>query len=282
MKVLLGDSSNNDKNFSFEQLKFHHLAKILFFPFIIWLAYIANYIDIVAFVHSQIFYGIAVVKKYSKDNNFIQIPSFILLFLLGNLLLFHKILGFGNYPLTKTVVSNNAAPYSVWFNKDSIIVGLSLIIIFYKPKPFVTQDFIRMLYITICGVIFMSVIALSLGSVKVDIKYVSFFWLWLVFTFISVVVEEAFFRLFLLESIIRLYKGKYNSVLAVIFVSIVFALKHYYGNIGYASLAFIGSLIYSYVYIMCGRRLEASVFCHLSINVMHMIFFTYPFLRGGL
>ena len=65
-------------NFSFRHIKKNHLAKVLIFPFILWMLYLYDFLDIVAFVHSQIFYGIAVVKRYSKDNYFI--PDFLVLF----------------------------------------------------------------------------------------------------------------------------------------------------------------------------------------------------------
>ena len=279
MKVMLEETHSTHKNFSWTQIRPNHVGKVLIFPFILWVMYICNYLDVVAFVHSQIFYGIAVVKRYSKDNDFIQISSFVLICILGSMLLKHQISGFNNYAVIETNVSNDGVPYSLWFNKDSIILGLSLIIVFYKPKSFSAKDFVRFVYATIIGTLLLISMALLLDLVRVDVKYVSFFGIWIVFNIAYVLVEEACFRLFLLESIIRLYKGRYNIIIASVVVSIIFALKHYfYGNVSYVFLTFIASLVYSYVYIYCGRRFEISSLCHLSVNIVHMLFFTYPFL----
>jgi membrane protease YdiL (CAAX protease family) len=281
MKVMLENTPSTNTNFFLGKLGPSYLARILVLPFILWILYLYQYFDIVAFVHLQIFYGIAVVKRYSRDNYFIQISSFILILILGSLLLGHKIQGFNNYPVINTLVSEDAIPYSLWFNKDSIILGLSLIIVFYKYRPFEHSDFLRMLYVSIFGIAILIGLAFSIGIVKFDFKYFQFFWVWLVFNLVYVFVEEAFFRLFLLESVIRLYKGKYNITLAVLFVSIVFAVKHQiYGNFSYSFLSFVASVVYSCAYIVCGKRLEASVFCHLAVNIIHVMFFTYPFLKG--
>lgn len=281
MKVILEKAPSTDTNLLLRQLKPSHLATILVFPFILWVLYLYKYFDVVAFVHSQIFYGIVVVKRYSRDNYFIQISSFILVLILGGLLLSHKIQGFNNYLIIDAMVSKDANPYSLWLNKDSIILGVSLLIVFYKYRGFELRDFLRIIYISVFGTIVLIGAAFIVGSVKLDIKYFQFFQIWLVLNIVYVFVEEAFFRLFLLESVIRLYKGKFNVVIAVVLISIIFAIRHQiYGNAAYTFLAFIASLIYSYVYIACGRRLEASVFCHLMVNITHIMFFTYPFLKG--
>jgi membrane protease YdiL (CAAX protease family) len=282
MRVTIEDTSNNSNNFSFNQLRSNHLAKVLVFPFVLWLMYILNYLDIVAFVHSLIFYGVAVVKRYSKDNYFIQISSFLLLLILGSFLIGHKIIGFSNYSIIDTIISNGAGPYKLWINKDSLIVGISLIIVFYKRQSFKSKDFVKMLLGTGCGIILLAGLGLFTGAIKIEVKYVAFFKVWLVFNIAYALVEEAFFRLFLLESIIRLYKGRYNVIIATGIIAIMFGLKHYiYGNFNYALLSAIASVLYSYVYMICGRRLECSVFCHVMTNVVHMIFFTYPFLSNS-
>ncbi len=280
MKVVL-DSSSPSNNFSFKQIRLSHVAKVLIFPFVLWVLYMTSYLDVVAFVHSQIFYGIAVVKRYSKDNYFIQISSFLLVLILGFLLLRHQIMGFGNHLIiNQALVSEGAIPYSLWFNKDSMIVGLSLIIVFYKHRPINISTLVQMLFITIVGVLLLSGVSLCISFLKLDIKVVSFFGTWLLFNVMFAVIEEAFYRLFLLESVIRLYRGVYSIPIASVAVSAFFGLTHYfYGNVTYAFLAFIASLVYSYTYIACGRRLEASVFCHVMVNVIHMLFFTYPFLK---
>ncbi|MBP9792084.1 MAG: CPBP family intramembrane metalloprotease [Rickettsiales bacterium] len=281
MKVIQENTPRTDANFFLKKLGPSYLVRILALPFILWVLYLYQYFDIVAFVHLQIFYGIVVVKRYSRDNYFIQISSFILVLILGSLLLGHKIQGFDNYPLINALVSKDAIPYSLWLNKDSIILGLSLIIVFYKYRPFERTDLLRMFYVAIFGIFILISLAFFIGIIKFDFKYFQFFWVWLVLNVLYVFVEEAFFRLFLLESVIRLYGGKYNIILAVLFVSIIFAVKHQiYGNFSYSLLSFVASVVYSCAYILCGRRLEASVFCHLAVNITHIIFFTYPFLKG--
>ena len=84
---------------------------------------------------------------------------------------------------------------------------------------------------------------MSMGLVSIDIKSVKFFRWWFLLTLVSTIVSEAFFRLFLLESIIRLYKAKFNVLYAIIIVSIIFALMHsFYGSAHYMLLAFIASI----------------------------------------
>lgn len=280
MKAVLENSSSSN-NFSFKQIRLSHIAKVLIFPFVLWVLYMTHYIDVVAFVHSQIFYGIAVVKRYSKDNYFIQISSFLLALILGVVLLRHQISGFGNYPIINQVLlSEGSVPYSLWFNKDSIIVGLSLIIVFYKHRPINKSVLGKTLLFTILGLVLLSGLSLFFELLRWDIKFVSFFGTWFLFNIMFVVIEEAFYRLFLLESVIRLYRGVYSASIASVVVSMFFGLAHYfYGNVTYAFLAFIVSIVYSYTYIACDRRLEASILCHVMVNIVHMLFFTYPFLK---
>lgn len=93
---------------------------------------------------------------------------------------------------------------------------------------------------------------------------------------ITVLAEEAYFRLLLQAQIERIFKNiKVGRTVAVAIAAPVFAFAHT-GQLNQAFLLFlIAGLIYAMVFALT-RRFSAAVLCHFAVNILHFIFFEYP------
>ncbi len=132
--------------------------------------------------------------------------------------------------------------------------------------------------LTILGIAALAFLATSGGEVGFCPKWPSYFLLRSLVNLIFVTIpEEAFFRGFLQEEISRfLGKGFWKSTGAVLISSALFMVAH----IGWTSspamlgFVFIAGLLYGGIY-QYTKAIEGSIFCHLALNVTHMVFFTY-------
>lgn len=93
---------------------------------------------------------------------------------------------------------------------------------------------------------------------------------------ITVLAEEAYFRLLLQAQVERIFKSiKVGRIVAVAIAAPVFAFAHT-GQLNQAFLLFlIAGLIYAMVFTLT-RRFSAAVLCHFAVNILHFIFFEYP------
>jgi membrane protease YdiL (CAAX protease family) len=100
------------------------------------------------------------------------------------------------------------------------------------------------------------------------------FWSNLMFTSIP---EEAFFRGFMQNELVKYFKNTTREKLAALFLtSIIFTLAHVYWspNIAVLSFVFFASLLYGGVYLISGK-IESAILTHFLLNIAHMIFFEY-------
>lgn len=232
-------------------------------------------------LYSVLFFSVACVCSSEKKNMFIKIGTFAFLFMVGIHMFAHKMTGFHNVILMSDIqVSQNAVPFSLWINYDKILVGSLLFIAFYKPiskKKLLTVFIKRIAPITLISVAVVAFIATLFGMISLDFKIEKFFWIWLVVNFMVVVCEESFYRLFLLDTVLCLYRGKNSKKIAIFISSVVFGFMHFWGGIYYIVLACIAGFFYGMAYVFAEKRVESSIFCHYMLNIIHIVFFTYPF-----
>lgn len=217
-------------------------------------------------------------------NNKIKAPYKTLLwwiiFALALAFSFHKVIGITNLKIIDNViVSFGAYPFSLWINLDIIIAALG-ILIFANLSKSSKLIYPKILLVYLIAALVVSIVALSLGVVTLDIKLPEF---WMSFLTINLlctcVFEEVFYRFFVQGSLQKvLAPYNYGDIIALIIASILFAFEHFPGPPNYLVMVFIAGLFYGYTYKIT-NRIEASIGLHLLINILHFFLFSYPILK---
>ncbi|MYM82055.1 CPBP family intramembrane metalloprotease [Duganella sp. FT50W] len=193
----------------------------------------------------------------------------------------HKLPGFHNpLLLDRVVLSEGAAPFSLYANFDKGAVGLILLALLCRRVSSraelgeVVRRTVPVLGLTLLVTLGFAVAA---GVVGVDFKFPpqapTFIAVNLLFT---VVAEEAFFRGFLQARLANaLTRWRWGTWVAVAVSALLFGLAHLGGGLLYGILAGIAGLGYACAYQRT-RRIEAAILVHIALNVVHFIAFTYP------
>ncbi len=94
--------------------------------------------------------------------------------------------------------------------------------------------------------------------------------------FMTVIPEEAFFRLLLHWQIARTVRRVWlGQTLAIVSVSAVFALVHAPITHAYFALFLVAGLLYSLIFALTGRY-SMAVVCHFVVNAVHILLLPYP------
>ncbi len=192
----------------------------------------------------------------------------------------HILPGFNNLLIFKTLkISEDAIPYTLYWNFDKGIAGLALLIAIrgLKPAP------IRNIWIITPAILAILIlitfpIAIATGAVAWNPKLPDILLVWIFSNLlITCVAEEAFFRgLWQQTAANTLSKyTQHGPILAIILVSILFGLLHFPGGPVYIVLATIAGLAYGAAYHLTGR-ISAAIAVHFLFNLTHLLLFTYP------
>jgi membrane protease YdiL (CAAX protease family) len=121
--------------------------------------------------------------------------------------------------------------------------------------------------------------ATYIGYVKFDMKFPPQTYVFALNNLILVcIAEEAFFRGYIqkyLTSFCTRYQ--FSKLLALAIASILFGFRHLAGGPAFIGLSAIAGLFYGAAYMKTGR-IEASIITHFGLNLIHFLFFSYPFL----
>ncbi|WP_212653880.1 CPBP family intramembrane glutamic endopeptidase [Marinomonas sp. CT5] len=196
----------------------------------------------------------------------------------------HLLPGFYNEALVlNQKISTDAVPFSLYANFDKGLVGLFLLVYFFRGQARANyykklQNPKEVLVILILTPVVALAFATLLGLIQFDLKVPGF---WLSFLAINLlftcVAEEVFFRGFLQRGLSVWLEGKLPLLIAPIFSALIFALVHIAAGIEYALVAGVAGLGYSYLFYRT-KRIEWSILCHFILNVTHFFLFTYPML----
>ena len=109
-----------------------------------------------------------------------------------------------------------------------------------------------------------------------DPKIPSILPLWILCNlFVTCIAEETLFRGVIQSSLERLFK---HFWIAIALASVLFGLAHYRGGCAYVLLASLAGVFYGIAYYRT-RSLLASTFLHFTLNLTHLLLFTYPALK---
>lgn len=197
----------------------------------------------------------------------------------------HKMPGFNSTVILDNVIfTPGARAYSLYLNFDKTLIAVFILgIVYQRPDNALTWKatfkWLWLLPVIIGIVIFL---ALLTGHVKYEPKFHEsrimdnlWFWIWINLLF-TCTVEEAFFRGLIQHQLMTFCSKKHiNKWIAVGIASLLFGVAHSAGGGLYVALATVAGFGYGAVYILTGR-IEASIICHFSLNLVHILLFTYP------
>ena len=201
---------------------------------------------------------------------------------LGLLLGMHALPGFHNFlVLDKVVLSNGAAPYTLYLNFDKTLVGVFILGLCHQPLLKRAKAWLEALRraapIVPIHIALVAAGAAAIGYLTWQPKWVPVFWLWAaVNLFFVCLSEEAFFRGFIQREIGAALRGtRAGNAIAIAVSAGLFGLAHFGGGVSYVVLAAAAGLGYAIVYHRT-KSIEMSMLAHLALNTVHFLLFTYP------
>lgn len=192
-------------------------------------------------------------------------------------LFYHLIPGFNN-PLM--VVKDKVGPlsslYSMYYNFDKALVPFLLFVCL--PTLFNAGSADRKVGISAWVILVLCVpavllLAVLLGGLKIELHMPQWILAFLMANlFFVAMAEEALFRGYLQQRI-RQWLGTYP---ALIITAVLFGAAHFAGGMLMMAFATLAGVIYGLAWMWSGR-LWVPILFHFGLNLVHLMFFTYPF-----
>ncbi|MDO7252951.1 CPBP family intramembrane glutamic endopeptidase [Helicobacter cappadocius] len=222
-----------------------------------------------------VFFCIGIIHKYYNYKSILSILIEFLLFMGAIALFFHLITGFNNPKiLDKVLTGSQSSLYSMYFNLDKSIVPFVLILalptLFYT-KPIKHQTWWKWLILSLSIPILLG-IAVLLGGLKLEFALPSWIWQFILANLFFVsLAEETLFRGYIQKRL----NDFIGSIPALLITAVLFGLIHYHGGYLLIVFATLAGLIYGIAWMWSGR-IWISTFFHFGLNLIHLLFFTYP------
>ncbi len=202
-------------------------------------------------------------------------------------LMVHLFPGFHNHEIGKgLVLKEGAIPYNFWVNFDKPFIAIFLLawaLPLIENKMQLKKVLAITLPLSALGIALIMAISLYFHIVRFDAKIPLLVFLWpLVNLFFVAIPEEVFFRGFIQEELFQKLKTRtdFAGPLAVLITALVFTLLHVFwvSDFSFLLLVFVAGCIFGAIYQIT-KAIEASIFCHFMLNLIHFLFFTYPMLQ---
>lgn len=224
--------------------------------------------------------GLYAVSENKLSSWGINHAIWVLTFIVGFFIAIYRPGSF-DYPLVWQASSlyPGGDPYSLFVNTSKAIGGY-IVVVWLFSKYGVLRDALgarQSAYIAAFGSISMILIASMIFGVGWQFKVSDGILFFIIFNLgVTVVSEEAFFRLLLQAKIASFFKNVLvGKIISVCIVTILFALSHtpQIGNAFFLYL--IAGGIYGTVYAVSGR-LSAAIAVHFGVNILHFVLLQYP------
>ena len=224
------------------------------------------------------------IFRYHETSGIIRFILIIVILALAIALGLHILPGFHNpIIISDNQLANDSLPYTLHLNYDKALAGLFLL---WLSRPLLQKpgDILLMIKqsapIALLTIGMVIALSLLLDYIRLDIKLPEFFFYWLwANLFFTCVAEEALFRGFLQRQIsLGLQNFRHGALVALFSCAVLFGVAHAAGGIIYVILATVAGVGYGAVYLRTGR-IESSILLHFVLNVVHIIFFSYPALE---
>lgn len=221
--------------------------------------------------------------KFSQGSQVVQWLKLAAVLALALGLMAHVFPGFNNLKIfDEAQLTPGALPFTMYLNFDKAMAGVLLLALLVKPAqwaPFSPEDW-KVVGLTLVALFAVLVpAALLIGYVRFDLKPMNGIWMLNNLAFVCV-AEEVVFRGLLQNRLMLLRPGSDTWRWACVGIAAVaFGLAHFAGGPAYVGLATIAGVAYGFVYLKT-RKIEAPIFVHFALNLIHFVFFTYPALAG--
>ncbi|MDC9615293.1 CPBP family intramembrane metalloprotease [Xenorhabdus khoisanae] len=251
--------------------------KIAFF--IAFLAIIAgistNVLTYPAIITLTVITILGVAHIYCKKHFVLSTVIEMVLVISGILLFIHYFPGFHNLKyLDKVQAGPLSAPFSMYFNFDKALLPFTLL--FCLPTLFTRKPVVNapshgwaLLIAAIPALLWLATV---LGGLSVELHLPSWFPAFVLANLFFVsLAEEALFRGYIQQKLSQWM----SPYLALVITSLLFGAAHFAGGGLMMIFATLAGLIYGVAWMWSGRLWVAVAF-HFSLNLMHLLFFTYP------
>jgi membrane protease YdiL (CAAX protease family) len=198
-------------------------------------------------------------------------------------LLAHALPGFNNPRVLDAVqLGADSLPYTKYLNFDKGMAGLFLLGLIAPdrtarwPRTRLAPLLARFALI----VTMVMAATLVAGFVRFDPKLPSWWVLWTwSMVFLTALPEEAVFR-HVIQGGLQDWLGGTSRArwIAMATGGVLFGLAHLAGGWTYVALATLAGLGYGWIYAVSGS-IAASILTHTGLNLIHLLFFSYPALR---
>jgi membrane protease YdiL (CAAX protease family) len=218
---------------------------------------------------------------FRQIKQFARISLFIILATLTICFALHKIPGFFNLlVINRLCISSKSSPFTMYLNFDKVIAALILYITSHLAiveKHINRKSALQILCTTGLSVTTLLGPGLLLGHIAFDPKLPQILWLWSLNNLLFVsLAEETIFRGFLQDSLKSFFSQEARLKYGHILLSALAygLLIHLKGGTPYAILVTIAGIFYGYIYEKSG--LLPAIVTHFSLNLIHILLFTYP------
>ncbi len=208
-----------------------------------------------------------------------------LMFALTAGLFVHVLPGFANPRVLDGVrLAPDSLPYTKYLNFDKGAAAL-LLLSLYAPsltarRPRMGAVGLLWRFAVMSAVVMIATI--GLGYARWDPKLPPWWPMWLAsMVGLTALPEETLFR-GVLQDRLQDWFGDAPSRrwLATIVAGVLFGIAHAGGGWTYVLLAALAGIGYGWIYAVSGA-IGASVLAHTGLNLLHLLFFSYPALRAG-
>ncbi len=225
------------------------------------------------------------VNTYQSSNSTPKYLLWTLVWILCCALQAHLIPGFNNLLVLNAVqFTPDAKPYTMYLNFDKAVVGLIILgttlklVNSWQEWKILFKQIMYELPIIVPAIILIIILSIIFNYIKFELKFPQLLWIWGINNlFFTCIAEEALWRGFVQESLTK-FKYQYSEYIALLISAIFFGLAHFPGGGKYVLLATIAGVLYGWVYKVT-KRIEASILTHFTLNLVHILFFTYPALK---
>lgn len=225
------------------------------------------------------FAGVACVARHAKPGPF----KVAMVFATGWMTLalsVHKFTGFTNPSVVTNMRISDAAPsFTHNLNFDTTAAGLILFAVFCSSAKSLEQwrEIARQYKVIIGAPVLVFAVALAIGYLSFDPKFVAYTPVYLVCNLLfTCVTEEAFFRGFVQHQLSAgLQRWRAGPYVAMVIAALLFGIAHAKGGLPLVGLASLAGLGYGYAYLR-SKRIEAAILTHFTLNAIHFLVFTYP------
>lgn len=230
---------------------------------------------------SFIWFGVTGGAGYCLMKDIYKPIARIILIFTGFALAIGVLPGFQNFMLLdKVQISEGAVPYSLSLSLNKIGAGLIVFWVAFSDaeRTIFRSSIIKQAAIPALFTIIITLCLSNLTLIHFDFKISTYFFIFavsnLLFTAVS---EESFFRGLIQRPLAR-YMGIYPAVLIS---AVLFGVAHYgMGRIDYVLVATMAGIGYAYIYTIT-KSVGASILTHWLLNLVHFMFFTYPYVSMG-